>query len=163
MENLKAKKYYWTVFMILCAVWAFWGCWKVKDLVIDNFDFLTLLNDTITRTVVQSLWYEKAVIGLGFVILFVFWITIPLQILWIHTIVTEKDRTTKEKIKGLTQDVTGQVFGMLVIISVWIGGVLLIAYFGGLLDLLWVLFLIGFILYSLTSRLFKRLTQFFKR
>lgn len=143
--------------MALCVFWAFWGCWRIRDFLIDNINLLATFETVFKQEMFRGNWANKGLFALIFFIGFFYWITLPLQIMFILTIYFNSGKPTLTgKIFEVFKESFGQIFGATTLILLWATGSFFLTYFGGCLDLLGILILTGWVIFTMIIWMIKR-------
>jgi len=120
------------IILIFCT-WAFWGGWKVLDILTENNEILRNLEERITKDLPNSNIFSKALYFLTFIICWITWMGLPLIIFGFGWTLIEDTKTPFiKKIGEVFKEYVEMIFGLTALISLFLIGTLFLAFYGKL-------------------------------
>ena len=141
--------------MAACLTWALWGSWRVVNLAVDHIHPIGQLAESLRQSIPEASWPTKIVFGIVFLGTTLFWVALPA---WLFMFVNSvMDKRQGERLPQRTlialKEIVGHLAGLMCLLLFWLCATLFLAFFGGLLDLIGGLIILGWLAFAVVSQI----------
>ncbi len=149
------------LFIAAVLAWALWGSWRVVDLAVDHIQPVGQLAENVRQTIPDASWPIKIVFGIVFVALTLFWVALPAWLfMFINSVMDKRQgESLPQRTVSASKEIAGNLAGLMCLLLFWLCGTLFLAFFGGLLDLIGGLIILGWIAYTIVSQVRRSTTR----
>jgi hypothetical protein len=146
----------WRVLLIVgFAAWAFWGAWRVWELLLANVPSLASWRAELLTRLPHTSFAYKAIFFVLFLAAYLLWAALPAWVLLVLGIVRQERSLVRGGVRAFSE-VLGTLAGTIVLLALWFGGTLFLAFFGEVIDLVGAIVILAAIVVAFVLELLTR-------